>query len=68
MKTRRDFLKQGALASAGFMLGGLNMSAKSYSRIVGANDRDHEKSKYLILYRLVLYGTGDLASEMGAFV
>ncbi len=39
MKTRRDFLKQGALASAGLMLGGVNMSAKSYGRIIGANDR-----------------------------
>jgi len=38
-ETRRDFLKKSGLAAAGLMLGGLNMSAKSYSRIKGANDR-----------------------------
>ena len=38
-ETRRDFLKKSGLAAAGLMLGGLNMSAKSYSRIIGANDR-----------------------------
>ncbi|GHU58797.1 dehydrogenase [Bacteroidia bacterium] len=40
MKTRRDFIKTMGLASAGLLMGGANsMSAKSYSRIMGANDR-----------------------------
>ena len=39
MKSRREFIKQSVLATAGVMLGGLDMSAKSYSRIVGSNDR-----------------------------
>ncbi len=40
MKTnRRTFLKNTTAASAGIMIGGLGMSAKSYGRIVGANDR-----------------------------
>lgn len=39
MKSRREFIKQSVLATAGMMLGGLDMSAKSYSRIVGSNDR-----------------------------
>ncbi len=39
MSTRRDFIKKAGLASAGFLIGGAGMSAKSYSRIVGANDR-----------------------------
>ncbi len=40
MKTnRRSFLKSSTAASAGIMIGGLGMSAKSYGRILGANDR-----------------------------
>ncbi len=39
MSTRRDFIKKASLASAGFLIGGAGMSAKSYSRIIGANDR-----------------------------
>ncbi len=39
MSTRRDFIKKAGLASAGFLIGGAGMSAKSYNRIVGANDR-----------------------------
>lgn len=39
MKSRRDFLKKGAMAAAGLMVGGLDMNAKSYRRIIGANDR-----------------------------
>jgi len=43
MITRRNFLKKSGLATAGLALGGMNiansMSAKSYGRIVGANDR-----------------------------
>ncbi|HYW95457.1 MAG TPA: Gfo/Idh/MocA family oxidoreductase, partial [Bacteroidales bacterium] len=42
MKTnRRTFLKNTSAASAGIMIGGLGMSAKSYGRILGANDRVH---------------------------
>jgi len=39
MPNRRDFLKKTALASAGLAIGGLGLSAKSYSRIAGANER-----------------------------
>ena len=37
--TRRDFIKQAGLASAGLMLGGAALSNKSYARVKGANDR-----------------------------
>lgn len=37
--SRRDFLKQAGIASAGLMVGGLGMSNKSYGNIMGANDR-----------------------------
>ena len=37
--TRRDFIKQAGLASAGLMLGGVALSNKSYARVKGANDR-----------------------------
>ena len=36
MKSRREFLKDVALGSAGLAIG---MNAKSYARILGANDR-----------------------------
>lgn len=36
MKSRRDFLKQAALGTAGLAIG---LNAKSYARILGANDR-----------------------------
>jgi predicted dehydrogenase len=38
---RRDFLKKAAAGAAGITIGGnaMSMSAKSYSRIIGANDR-----------------------------
>jgi predicted dehydrogenase len=38
-KGRRDFIKKTALASGGIAIGMHSMSAKSYSRIIGANDR-----------------------------
>ncbi len=40
-KSRRDFLIKSTLATAGVTFGGLaqGMSAKSYARIIGANDR-----------------------------
>ncbi|HKK41978.1 MAG TPA: Gfo/Idh/MocA family oxidoreductase [Bacteroidales bacterium] len=39
--SRRDFIKKAAIGTAGITLGGtsLGMSAKSYSRIIGANNR-----------------------------
>ncbi|TKB97921.1 Gfo/Idh/MocA family protein [Pedobacter cryophilus] len=37
--SRRKFIKQTAVASAGVYLGSLGFSAKSYGRILGANDR-----------------------------
>ena len=37
--SRREFLKQAGLASAGVMLGGMALNNKSYARIIGANDR-----------------------------
>ncbi|MBU0696831.1 MAG: Gfo/Idh/MocA family oxidoreductase, partial [Bacteroidetes bacterium] len=38
-KSRRKFIKQSAIASTGVYLGSLGFSAKSYGRIIGANDR-----------------------------
>ena len=38
-QSRRDFLKNTSLTSAGILIGGMGMSAKSYGRIIGANDR-----------------------------
>ncbi|MDR2935850.1 MAG: Gfo/Idh/MocA family oxidoreductase [Rikenellaceae bacterium] len=37
--SRRDFIKQAGLVSAGFMLGGVGLNSTSYARIKGANDR-----------------------------
>ena len=37
--SRRKFIKQSAIAGAGVYLGTLGFSAKSYGRIIGANDR-----------------------------
>src|SRR3954469_21571949 len=37
--SRRDFIKQTTLTSAGALLGANAFSAKSYGRIIGANDR-----------------------------
>ena len=39
MTSRREFLQQSAKAAAGVYIGTLGMSAKSYARILGANDR-----------------------------
>lgn len=41
MISRRDFAKRTALATTGLMAGGAVTSAKSYKRILGANDRIH---------------------------
>lgn len=37
--SRRDFLKKTAMGAAGLTLAGMGMSAKSYARILGSNDR-----------------------------
>ncbi|WP_136480783.1 Gfo/Idh/MocA family protein [Cognatitamlana onchidii] len=37
--SRRSFIKKTAAGSAGLMIGGLSMSAQSYNKIIGANDR-----------------------------
>ena len=37
--SRRDFMKKTALATAGAYMGSVGLSAKSYGRILGANDR-----------------------------
>lgn len=37
--SRRQFIKQAALAGAGVMISKVSWSAKSYNRIIGANDR-----------------------------
>jgi predicted dehydrogenase len=39
MTTRRDFLKNTALGTLGLTIGGLGMSAKSYSQVTGANEK-----------------------------
>ena len=39
MKSRRQFIKNSSLTAAGLYLGAMSMSAKSYGRILGANDR-----------------------------
>lgn len=39
MSKRREFIKTGLLSSAGIAIGGMNLNAKSYRSIVGANER-----------------------------
>jgi len=41
MTTRREFIRNAALASAGLAMGGIStkMSAASYNRVVGANQK-----------------------------
>lgn len=39
MTKRRDFIKTGVMGTAGIAIGGLNLSAKSYGSVIGANDR-----------------------------
>jgi predicted dehydrogenase len=38
-KSRRAFIKTSAMASAGLYLGAMGVSAKSYNRIIGSNER-----------------------------
>ena len=37
--TRRDFIKNGMIGTAGITIGGMGFSAKSYAAISGANER-----------------------------
>lgn len=39
MTKRRDFIKKSVLGSAGIAIGGMSLSAKSYSSVIGANER-----------------------------
>ena len=39
--TRRNFIRTAAIGTAGLMMGGAKLSAKSYKRVIGANDRIH---------------------------
>ena len=39
MSDRRTFVKKSAAGAVGLTLGGMSLSSKSYSRIIGANDR-----------------------------
>ena len=39
MTKRREFIKQSVLGTAGIAIGGMGFSARSYSSIIGANDR-----------------------------
>ena len=39
MSKRREFIKTGLLGTAGIAIGGMNLNARSYRSIVGANER-----------------------------
>ncbi|MEX2512794.1 MAG: Gfo/Idh/MocA family oxidoreductase [Cyclobacteriaceae bacterium] len=39
MSERREFIKKSLLGSAGIAMAGMSMSAKSYAKIIGANER-----------------------------
>ncbi|MCE1199547.1 MAG: Gfo/Idh/MocA family oxidoreductase [Marinilabiliales bacterium] len=39
MSERRDFIKQSTLGATALTLGGLSLNAKSYGRVIGANDK-----------------------------
>ena len=39
MTKRRDFIKTGVLGTAGIAIGGMGFSARSYTSIIGANER-----------------------------
>ncbi|MEX2568218.1 MAG: Gfo/Idh/MocA family oxidoreductase [Cyclobacteriaceae bacterium] len=39
MTKRRSFIKKSAFGAAGITIGGLNLNAKSYSAVIGANNR-----------------------------
>ncbi len=38
-KSRRDFLKKTSVVAGGITIGGMGLSAKSYARVIGSNDR-----------------------------
>ncbi|HTF20884.1 MAG TPA: Gfo/Idh/MocA family oxidoreductase [Chryseolinea sp.] len=39
MEQRRDFIKKSVIGAAGVVMGGMGLSAKSYARVIGANER-----------------------------
>lgn len=39
MESRRDFIRKSSLSALGLTIGGLGMSAKSYGKIIGSNNR-----------------------------
>lgn len=39
MTKRREFIRKSAIGSAGIAIGGMGFSAKTYSSIIGANER-----------------------------
>jgi predicted dehydrogenase len=39
MTKRREFIRKSALGTAGFAIGGMGFTAKSYASVIGANDR-----------------------------
>jgi hypothetical protein len=39
MTERRDFIKKSVIGTAGIAMAGMGFSAKSYSSIIGANER-----------------------------
>lgn len=39
MEQRRDFIKKSVMGAAGVVMGGMGLSAKSYARVIGANER-----------------------------
>ncbi len=58
--SRRSFLKKSALASAGLTAGAMGLTAKSYSRIMGANDR--------IVTGIIGFSDRTRASLIGSFM
>ena len=57
-KSRREFIKEAGMGTAGLAIGGLGFSAKSYANIVGANER----------LRVAVIGTnGRGLAHIGAF-
>jgi predicted dehydrogenase len=70
--SRRDFIKKAALSTAGLSLGALGLSAKSYGRIIGANDRVNvgivgfsDRAKHTLIPSLLRH-SGELNFEFTA--
>jgi len=61
-QSRRDFLKKSALTTAGIGFGAMTFSPKSYSRIIGANDRVNvgivgfsDRAKYALIPAMLVH-------------